>query len=265
MATIRRQGFLSWVALVLALLFSALMMATSSHSSAEAARARANDLLATLTRPLGIVSHVVLLRNENTRLRLENTRLLQKASLAKEAVYENDRLRRLLDLRVRSELTLKAAEVIGRNPMSGVNSMLLNAGARKGIMKQMAVLSDRGLVGKIIRVGENTAVCQLLTDRNLGAAVVLVECRANGITDWSGLNRLRIDEIPYSAPVHLGEQVYSSGLDGIFPAGVPMGYVTCTERIQESLFQQVELEPFVDFYSLEEVFIVMDNPNRLAP
>jgi rod shape-determining protein MreC len=106
---------------------------------------------------------------------------------------------------------------------------------------------------------------QLLTDRNIGAAVRLANCRADGITTWSGGSRLMIQGIVSSESVKLGEEVLTSGLDGVFPAGIPVGQVVRTQRAEENLFLEIEIEPAVNFSAIEEVFVVREGAYSFLP
>ncbi len=254
-----------WIALGLAVILSLLLMATSDTPAMDSARIQLTGVVQIFTRPLSIIPTILSLRSENARLREENARLKVEVSAARESLLENARLRRMLDFRIRSSMMLQAAKVIGKNPLAGVQSLLIGAGGISGIHKNMAVMNDRGLVGKVARAGSNTAIVQLLTDRNIGAAVRLANCRADGITLWTGGQRLMIEGIVSSEPVKLGEEVITSGLDGVFPAGIPVGQVVRTQRAEENLFLEIEIEPAVNFSAIEEVFVVREGANSLLP
>lgn len=260
-AGISGRTFRPWITLGAAVTVSMILMATSGNPTTDVVSARASGILAALARPFGIFPEIIRLKSENNRLRRENTSLMLLSSKADEAVAENQRLRELLDFRERSELELRSAEVIASNPMPGVHSILLNIGERQGAAKHMAVINDQGLVGKVVRVGSGTAVAQILLDRNLGAAVRLANCREDGITVWHGDNDLLIEGIPSSAQVRLEEPVITSGLDGIFPEGIPVGHVISTERKEGGLFLEIKVKPVVAFSRLEEVFVVLNMPS----
>ncbi|TKJ41249.1 rod shape-determining protein MreC [candidate division LCP-89 bacterium B3_LCP] len=254
-----------WITLAAAVTLSMVFMTTGSGDITGIASARAADIIATLTRPFGIFPEMIRLKSENTRLRRENVELMLRANHADEAINENQRLRELLDFKKKSNLNLRSADILARDPLPGVNSILLDIGKRQGAEIHQPVICSQGLVGKLVQVGAKTSVVQLILDRNLGAAVRLSDCRVDGITKWAGHNRLIIEGIPASAPVHLNEEVISSGLDGIFPEGIPVGEVISTNKIEESLFLQVEIQPAVVFSKVEEVFLVTNNPSPVTP
>ncbi len=260
------QSLQPWIALLTAIAFSFTLMAVSDMKGTEIARERTCDILSVLARPFGIFPAILHLSSENARLRAENAALNIESTAAQEALLENERLRNLLDFRSKSKLNLRSAEVIATNPISGVRSLLLDIGTKQGAVKHTAVISDLGLVGKLVQTSEQTSVAQTLLDRNLGAAVRLSICRVNGITSWTGGNRLIVENIPASASVRLDEEVITSGLDGIFPEGIIVGKVVSTKKAPESLFLKVEVAPAVNFARLEEVFIVYpDSSGILQP
>ena len=74
-----------------------------------------------------------------------------------------------------------------------------------------------------------------------------------------------IEGVVSSEPVKLGEEVITSGLDGVFPAGIPVGQVVRTQRSEENLFLEIEIEPTVNFSAIEEVFVVREGANSLLP
>jgi rod shape-determining protein MreC len=238
-------------------------MASSNRSGIEIARSRVSAILSALASPFGIIPAIIHLASENTRLRAENAEYLVKSSEAQEAIQENERLRQLLGFKNRSHLNLKAVEVITTDPLPGVHSLLIDAGSAQGAAKHQAVINDKGLVGKLVQVSEQNSIVQVLLDRNLGVAVRMTNCRANGFTRWAGLNRLLLENIPASAPVRIGEEVVCSGLDGIFPEGIPVGRVVYSEKREGSLFLLVEVEPYVNFSRLEEVFLVLSDTASL--
>ncbi len=238
-------------------------MATSDSDESETVRARASDIIGVLATPFGVIPAIIHLSSENATLRSENAQLKIESTRAKEALMENARFRKMLIFRLESPLELRAAEVLAKDPLPGVRSILIDIGAEQGLAKHMAVINDRGLIGKVFYTSNSNSTVQSLLDRNLGAAVRLANCRANGITRWAGGNLLIVDGIPASTTVRLDEEVITSGLDGIFPAGIMVGKVSSTRKIPESLFLQVLVEPSVNFSRVEEVFAVISKPDSI--
>jgi len=179
---------------------------------------------------------------------------------------ENTRLRRLLELKERNpELRTLAATVVagGSSPLSRV--VRIDRGLVDGIARGAPVISDRGLVGRVQRVGYNSAEVVLIADEKVSLEVVIARSRARGRLRGAGLAAsytLEIERLLRTDDVHVGDRVLTSGLAGVYPAGVPVGVVTRVEKQPGEQQQLVEVEPAVDFARLETVLIVLD---EIAP
>ncbi len=193
---------------------------------------------------------------ENKRLRKENVELALLNERLHEAMLENIRLRRLLRFKEQSHYRLIAANVIGQGQEQTVQSLLLNVGSSDGVRKNMPVVTDRGLVGKIITATPHQSIAQILLDRNSLVSVRLQKSREVGVVGWSGNFWLDLNYIPRDLPVELGEVVVTSGLSQIYPAGLKVGVVAQVKENQYELFKEIRVKPAVNFNRLEEVFII---------
>jgi rod shape-determining protein MreC len=194
------------------------------------------------------------LRNQVRELTWENNRLREQSS-------ENERLQDLLDFkeRYKDDYTLLGARIISRAPDALSNTLVVDRGSRDGVKKNMVAVSHAGLVGKVVAVGSNTAEILLLLDREAAAGALIQDTRTPGVVegteDEHGL--LRMVSLPYDAKPKKGETVVTSGMGGIYPAGLPIGKITKIEDSGVNVFAQVE--PFVDFSHLEELFLITDS------
>ena len=196
------------------------------------------------------------LKEENKGLRKQNVELALQNEQLHEAMLENIRLRRLLRFKERSSYQLIAANVIGSGQEQTVQSLILNVGSREGVQKNMPVVTDRGLVGKIIAANPHQSLAQILLDRNSLVSVRLQKSREVGVIGWSGNFWLDLNYIPRDVPVELGEVVVTSGLSRIYPAGIKVGIVAQVIENQYELFKEIRVKPAVNFNRLEEVFII---------
>ncbi len=246
-----------WIALVLALLISATMMNSSSHPSAERFRGGISAILGVAAAPVMLIPRTVKVWGENAELRAENVRLLGERDNWRDAVLENIRLRRLLGFRDRPEFDYLAAEVIARNPALNLASLLLDKGMEDGVHVGQAVITAEGLAGVVHHAGKGSAVVQLATDRNFAASVRVERSRVDGILRWKQGETLRVDGVARNLDVKKGDRIVTSGLGGVIPGGIPVGLVTHVARSREELFLQVDVDPYVSFARLEEVFVVL--------
>jgi rod shape-determining protein MreC len=256
----RRPAFFSptreYFALVVALVVSAVLIQTNEVPQMTRVRAQVESVVATVTSPFRFLPHALQLWKENAILRRQVIVLSQENARLKEAASENIRLRKLLGFKEQEQRSVIAAEVVGRGAPFLPNRLLLNMGERDDVRERAAVVTADGLVGKIIRVGPNSAVVGILMDRNMGVAAMLQQSRADGIVHWDGGRYLWLDHIPITTTVQPGERITTSGLGGIYPKGLLVGTVKDIRDAADGLFKIIRVTPSVDFNRLEEVFVL---------
>lgn len=189
------------------------------------------------------------LLTRNVQLSLENMRL-------REAQEENDRLRRALDFRRRNQFgQIIPAEVIGRDPDLLFDVLVINAGEDVGLQRDWPVVTTEGLVGHVVEVGPRSSVVQLIFGVRVSALVQ--GGRAHGMVSSIGGNRFQLSYVDASSRIEVGDRIVSSGLGGRYPKGLTLGTVDHVEQHEEDpLFQEVILASAVDFWGLEEVFVL---------
>lgn len=195
------------------------------------------------------------LLTQNVALALENMRL-------REAAEENRRLRLALLFRQRNPTgEVIPAEVIGRDPDQMFDVLVINAGRDVGLRTDWPVVTTAGLVGHIREVDEHSSVVRLIFGTRVSA--VVQGSRAHGIVSPIAGNRFLLEYVDASEDVRIGDLVVSSGMGGRYPKGITIGVVKdVTMEEQEPLFKRVELESEVDFWGLEEVFVLKPGGER---
>ncbi|MFJ7731413.1 rod shape-determining protein MreC [Lysinibacillus sp. NPDC097231] len=197
--------------------------------------------------------------NKRLKARLDDFAVVQAE--ASDLKLENEKFRELLD---KSE-SLKAfnpiqATVIARNPDQWEEKITLDKGSSHGVEKNMAVMTAKGLVGKITLVTPFTSEVELLYTNNPNyrvSAMVLGDKAAYGLIEGfdEERNRLIMKRIDSSLTVKKGQQVVSSGLGGIFPKGVPIGEITEVSTDDFGLTKMAYVKPSADFSILDHVVI----------
>jgi rod shape-determining protein MreC len=198
------------------------------------------------------------LKDELTRLRRQNMDLAYKNMQLQDAFLENIRLRKLLEFKERSTFQLVTAEVTGFNPHLIFNGLILNEGRKRNIKKRDAVLTAEGLVGQIVRVDNNNSICQILLDRNSRISAQIQRNRELGVIAWDGGVNLKLLYVAKTIDVLTGDVVFTSGYSKIFPGNIKIGVVIDVSKANEGLFQDIVVQPAVNFNRLEEVFIVKE-------
>ncbi len=203
------------------------------------------------------------IRAENRRLREENQRLRVQALDVTETLQENQRLRRLLDLRARLPMQTLPGEVIAREWGGWVRSLTVNRGRADEVRRMTAVISPDGLVGRVVDVRPGSAVVQVLTDPASTVGAHAVTTRTPGVVEGEPKGTLRFKYMARDgAGLQVGDLVVSSGFGGLFPRGIPIGRVRAIEDRSSALFGYAALDPVVDFVRITEVLLVTGDSTR---
>jgi len=165
-------------------------------------------------------------------------------------------LQQLLELRDRSNLRTTAAEIIGSAASPDFRTVTIDKGRSAGVKTDMAVIAPSGVVGRIVVPSARSAKVQLLIDRNAAAGAIIERSRAQGVVVGAGDGRLLLEYMSEAAEVVVGDDVVTSGIDGIYPKGFVIGKVDGIER-SGGAYKRISVRPAVDFSSLEDVLVVL--------
>ena len=201
------------------------------------------------------------LREENRQLRIQVDRLSVDNLHLKEAEAENTRLRELLNFRqTHPSYAIQGGEVVGRaigaSPSNLLQELTIDLGARDGILASMTVVTDQGLVGRILEVYPTSSRVLLITDARSSVAAVLQRNRAAGLVEGRPGGRLVMTGIRQDQVVAVGDIVETSGMGGNLPKGLIIGQVTKVVRTDVQMFQEAEVAPVVTLGNAERVLVV---------
>jgi rod shape-determining protein MreC len=201
--------------------------------------------------------YVLLVRTgrENERLQQELGRLRLEAAVANELLIENERLRDLLGFKKLHPLSSIMAQAIGKESSPSSRTMTINRGTDDGIEKDLAVITAAGVVGKIQAVLPGTAKVILLTDPVSTLAVRVQRNREEGLLEGR-LSSCALKYVSFYADIQEGDLLVTSGLDGIYPKGLPVATVVKVSKHEASAFQTVIAEPAVRLSRVEEVLVL---------
>lgn len=207
------------------------------------------------------VSQLFYLKKENEALKKEVQELQAYKYKFMEYSEENARLRRMLEFKEKnSQYDMVAAEVIGRDPGNWFNVIIIDKGRKNGITENMAVVTEKGLVGYTIDVGNDWAKVLMLLDNRMSVSAMIQRTRDNGILKGNiapappGCAKMVF--LPADAHIVKGDTVITSGLGGIVPKGILIGEVVEVRKESDNLTQYAIVKPAVDFQKLEEVFVI---------
>jgi rod shape-determining protein MreC len=209
-----------------------------------------------LASPFWFIPRTLRLFKENRELNRALFKLNRENASLKEMAAENQRLRQMLNFVVTTELDYIPAIVVGKSSSGTLNSITLDKGWIQGVKKGMPVVSAEGLVGRVISVGREQALCQLMLDHRFAVAVKVQRNRIDGILHWDSGDVCRLDGILNNMEVRTGDTLITSELGGSYPKGLNVGVVEKARKEQGKLFQRVLVKPFCNFHRLEEVFVI---------
>ncbi|MCC6277182.1 MAG: rod shape-determining protein MreC [Oligoflexia bacterium] len=205
------------------------------------------------------------IKKENRILKEELATIKQSLSEREELKLENDRLRKMLEFGHDVSHQMLAAQVTAVDLFSSeYSSLKINKGTNNGIKKWMAVITHEGVVGYVLNTTAEYSTILALTDRNAVIDAIVQRTRARGISEGVGRDLSRLKYLNRTDDVEMGDLIVTSGLDGLFPKGFPLGIVSKVSKKAFGVTQDVEFRPSVDINRVEEVFVVLTPKNPLT-
>lgn len=204
------------------------------------------------------------LREENARYRNEQAELRVRAQRLDALEAENSHLRRLLAARERHGQAAVAAEILyaERNPFS--RRILIDRGAKDAIGPGQVVIDDAGVVGQVTRVHPLLAEVTLVTDKDHAVPVQVVRTGLRTILFGGEDGSLELRFLPVAADLETGDLLVTSGIDGVYPAGLPVAVVSRIERDASRSFARVQCRPVAGPDRHRQV-LVLDRPLPAPP
>jgi rod shape-determining protein MreC len=199
------------------------------------------------------------IRRENQALQTEVAQLRIGLQQERALAEQSRMLQKLLDMRTATSLETTAATVIAGGASPDFRTMTIDKGSSEGLRPDMAVISPAGVVGRIILPTARAAKVQMLIDRDAAAGAVVERTRAQGVVVGTGTS-LRLDHVPGTADITVGDRVVTSGIEGIYPKGFEIGQIESIER-RAGEFSAVIIRPAVEFSSIEAVLVVLTAPS----
>lgn len=194
------------------------------------------SILSVISYPVRLVTSLqdhfreyVFVLDENRELRKLNRKLEQQVSILLEQAAENQRLHRLIHLAEQSHRVVTAAKILTDVSGPFSHSLLVSAGATHGVQKGMAVVSDDGLVGRVIEVGEVSSRVLLITDINARTPVISELSRERSIAAGTNSEYPELNYLSKDSQLQVGEKVVTSGEGSLFPAGLDVGKIMVSE------------------------------------
>jgi rod shape-determining protein MreC len=199
-------------------------------------------------------------RQENQQLRTELAQIRVGLQQERALAEQSRMLQKLLDMKMETPLKTTAAYVIAGAASPDFRTATIDKGTSDGLKPDMAVISPAGVIGRIILPTSRAAKIQLLIDRDAAAGAVTERGRAQGVVVGTGTS-LRLDHVPGTADIKVGDRVVTSGIEGIYPKGFEIGQIESIER-RAGEYSAIIIRPAVEFSSVEAVLVVLTESNQ---
>jgi rod shape-determining protein MreC len=210
------------------------------------------------------ISNLRSAQDENTLLKQRIQELEVEIRQKEDLAAENRRLLSLLELKEQTPHRVLTARIIGRDPSAWFDSSIINRGSLDGVKLNMPVVTDGGLVGRVTAVSPLTAQVDLITRDKSGVGAVVGEIGgSNALGVVSGTSKKDLLEMKYvsgSIEVAVGQIVYTTGQDGIFPAGLKIGEIVNIVTGSATTPHQIQIRPAARLDSMQEVGILLYEP-----
>lgn len=202
-------------------------------------------------------------RHLNVALLEENRKLISTISGLKEIEHENARLRNLLDFREQQKLQSVTARVIAKDVSSEFRALRINRGENAGIKKDMPVVTNEGIVGRVLRTSPSTADVITILDPLSAVDGIVARSRVRGVVEGFSDESCQLKFVQRTDDIQVGDELVSSGLGGVFPKGIPVGTVSKVRKKNYGISQEIEVRPAVEFYRLEEVLVITETERQI--
>lgn len=257
-----------WVILGVLLIVSLATMLTANQPLLGGLRATALESTAWLEARFAWIGGYFRALAENEVLREENITLSSQVARSREALLENQRLRNLIGFHDTTDYEVLAAQIINKDFTGQWNYLTLDVGSEDSVGLDMAVIDERGILGKVVLVSKRYSKVMPYVNTDFRIPAKVQPLQAFGIVRWEGtrIDRLRLDHIVKTEPVEPDQLVVTAGYSGVFHPGLPIGTVDSVSARTGRNELAVFVRPAAPISTVEHAFVVLQQPDpeRLA-
>lgn len=194
----------------------------------------------------------------NTELQRQNILLNDELSKLRSAETKLNEYERMLELSRKTAFKMKPVTIVGKNLSTIYNSLTIDKGSLDNVQTGMALISSRGLLGRVILTSTDFAQIMPFTNPLFRASARVQGTRAYGIlaSSQENLAYLKLEYIPQTVQIDLGAIVETSGYSFQFPAGIPIGKVVKITPEPGRDYQSILVEPYENLNTISEGFVV---------
>ncbi|MES2717990.1 MAG: rod shape-determining protein MreC [Pseudomonadota bacterium] len=199
--------------------------------------------------------------------RAQLARQSERAARTEQLAAENERLRALLALQPALQVRSIAAELLYEAGDPYSRKIFINRGARQGVVAGAPVVNEAGVLGQVTEVYPLSAVVTLLTDRDAAIPVLNTRTQQRGAAfgGAEGGTALELRFMAANADVQAGDALTTSGVDGVYPPGLPVARVAQVERRSDAGFARIVLAPMVALDNLRHMLVLEPLAVQMPP
>jgi len=248
-------NFKEYIILIVLLIISLILLSQNNSQGIQKVRSIAFGTFASVTSVFTDIFNISNLKNENENLRRTNAEMMLHLSRLREYAIVNEDLKGLLALKDSSNFPLIPATIVSKSLTKSQGTITLNAGKNQSVKVGMPVITDKGLVGIIYSISDNYSIARTLTNVDLKVTVKSERTRENAVMKWNGEWLVMIN-VPKTFDLKKGDRIVTSEISSIIPFPLPVGLVYGIGNVEEGIFNEIRVHPFVDFQKVENVFIL---------
>ena len=193
------------------------------------------------------------IHKENQALKQKVNELQMQVYQLKEMNKKVERLEKLIPLIDANPKKVILSQIIFRDISLWNQGIIIDQGKDQGVKKNMTVISDQGLVGRVISVSSSTAQVILLTDFHSRVSVLAQDSRDSGVLIGTRSSLLKMKYLSFDSKIKVGDTIVTSGIGAIYPKGIPVGKVHSVKEDPDGLHLMATVQPFTEFSNIEEV------------
>jgi len=249
------DNFKEYIVLSLLLIISFFLLSQNQNPKIRQVKTIAFGSFAVVTSVVSDFTHVSSYKKENVRLREINAELMLQVNRLREYGIVNRQLKALLTLKDSVNYPLIPAIVVSKLSSKSQGNITINVGLKEGVKPGMPVINDRGMVGVVTSVSSDYSIARTLQNVDLKLTIKDERSRIDAVMKWNGENLIAVN-IPKTYDIEPGDRVITSEISSIVPVPIPVGVITGLSKVETGIFNEAKIKSFVDFSSVENVFVV---------
>lgn len=202
-------------------------------------------------------------REQNERMKRDLGQLKLENNFLKNQLSTAERAKQLAAFEQETPSKTLAARVIGNGVGANSKVVFIDRGSGSGVESGMAVITPDGIVGKVVAAYPTASLVMLITDPTFAAGVISQKNRVHGTLKGQGGPKCKVEYIQNEEKVDPGEWFYTSGDDGVFPRGFPVGQVASVSNGRSA--KEIYLTPSGWQGGLDEVLVVIQGVHQPVP